>query len=277
MPTPYLDYEFRDSPEFVSTYDELPLWSAPFGLALLKNIELKPNQTVLDLSSGTGFLLFELAERLGESCKVFGLDPWTNANRRVREKIESYDVPNAEIVEGVGETMPFDSSRFDLIVSNLGLNNWQNPDQVLTECFRVLKADGKLVLTTNLFGHWKEFYQVFERTLTELGKPDLVAKLKHQEEHRATPESLASRLQHNSFQITRQVTDKFEMRFLDGSSFLRHHFIKLGFVGEWKEFVPPAERQAIFNVLETNLNRLAAEQGCLELTVPLAHVEANKV
>ncbi len=275
--TEYLDYEFQDSLEFVSTYDELPLWSAPFGLALLQNIELKPNLTVLDLSSGTGFLLFELAQRLGESGKVFGLDPWTNANQRVRQKIKSYDVPNAEIVEGVGEAMPFSSGRFDLIVSNLGLNNWQNPDQVLTECLRVLKADGQLVLTTNLFGHWKEFYQVFEHTLTELAKPDLAAKLKHQEEHRATPESLASRLQRNGFQITRQVADKFEMRFLDGSSFLRHHFIKLGFVGEWKEIIPPAERQTVFNALETNLNRLAAEQGCLELTVPLAYIEANKI
>ena len=28
----YLDYKFEDTPEFISTFDEAPLWSASFGL-----------------------------------------------------------------------------------------------------------------------------------------------------------------------------------------------------------------------------------------------------
>lgn len=71
----YLSYKFDDNQEFIDCFDELPLWSAPFGLLLLKHLELKPNLTVIDLGSGSGFPLIELAERLGKSCKLFGLDP----------------------------------------------------------------------------------------------------------------------------------------------------------------------------------------------------------
>ncbi len=271
--TSYLDYTFSDSPALVETYDELPLWSAPFGLELLKRVELRRGLRVLDLGSGTGFPLLELAQRLGESCRVFGLDPWDNANQRARYKISHYDVHNVEVIQGVGEYLPFGQDRLDLIVSNLGINNWQRPDQVLQECSRVLKAGGRLALTTNLTGHWISFYELFAHTLSELGKADLVAKLAAHEAHRGTVESVSDLLLRNGFQITRQVTDQFEMRFLDGSAFLRHHFIKLGFLGAWKEIVPPAEREEVFGALEMNLNHFAARRGCLELTVPLAYIE----
>ena len=47
--TDYLKYKFQDTPEFVNTFDELPLWSASFGLLLLKHVELKPNIKVIDI------------------------------------------------------------------------------------------------------------------------------------------------------------------------------------------------------------------------------------
>jgi len=46
-------------------YDELPIWSAPFGLKLLEFIDYKPNITAIDLGFGTGFPLIEIAMRLG--------------------------------------------------------------------------------------------------------------------------------------------------------------------------------------------------------------------
>jgi arsenite methyltransferase len=35
-------------------YDELPLWSAPFGLAILDTIRLKQGMNILDIDSGSG-------------------------------------------------------------------------------------------------------------------------------------------------------------------------------------------------------------------------------
>ncbi len=142
--TEYLSYQFTDNQDVVNTFDELPLWSAAFGLLLLKHVHLQPDITVLDLGSGTGFPLIELAERLGTSCKLYGLDPWKNANDRARHKIQSYGLRHVEVLDGSADNIPFDNDSIDLVVSNLGVNNFDNAPVVFQECNRVLKHKGKL-------------------------------------------------------------------------------------------------------------------------------------
>ena len=126
---------------------------------------IRDSNRVLDIGSGTGFPLFELAERLGSNCKCFGIDLWKNANDRANKKILIYNLDNVEIIEGTGENLPFEDMSIDLIVSNLGINNFSNPQKVFNECKRVLNSGSNLVITTNLNGHWVEFYKVFEETL----------------------------------------------------------------------------------------------------------------
>ena len=84
----YLSYSFDDNEAFINTFDEAPLWSAAFGLLLLKHLELKPNLTVIDIGSWAGFPLMELAGRMGNSCTLYGIDPWKNANSLARQKIK---------------------------------------------------------------------------------------------------------------------------------------------------------------------------------------------
>ncbi|MBI4645320.1 MAG: hypothetical protein HY738_01700, partial [Bacteroidia bacterium] len=47
--------------DFVSVYDELPFWSAPFGLKLLDLINYRKNITALYVGFGTGFPILEVA------------------------------------------------------------------------------------------------------------------------------------------------------------------------------------------------------------------------
>jgi ubiquinone/menaquinone biosynthesis C-methylase UbiE len=76
-------YNLND-PDLISAIDDLPLWSAPFGMKLLEVVELRQDMHVLDVGSGTGFPLLELSQRLGSTCRVFGMDPWGAALDRVR-------------------------------------------------------------------------------------------------------------------------------------------------------------------------------------------------
>ena len=277
MKTPYLAYAFADTPEFVNTFDELPLWSASFGLLLLKHVELKHNLTVLDIGSGAGFPLLELAQRLGDSCKCIGIDPWTNANERAKQKVHNYDLHNVSIVNCSATELPFDEGYADLIVSNLGINNFEDPHKVFSECCRVLKPGGKLALTTNLNGHWQQFYDVFESTLHEIGRPELIVKLKDDQDHRGTVETISGLFANNGFKVSRHFEESFEMRFLDGTAFLNHYFVKLGWLLSWKNFIPEKDQAAIFAKLEENLNAYAAVNSGLSLTVPMAFIEGQKI
>ncbi len=83
---------------------------------MLKHLELKPNLKVIDIGSGTGFPLLELASRLGNSCQLYGIDPWHNANNRVKEKIRNYELSNVAIIECSAEKILFEDNSIDLIV-----------------------------------------------------------------------------------------------------------------------------------------------------------------
>jgi arsenite methyltransferase len=273
----YLDSKIDlNDPRTAAVYDELPLWSATFGLLLLQHLPLRPGVTVLDVGCGTGFPTLELAQRLGASSMVYAIDPWGRALVRAKEKAKRWGVRNARFRQGDAGAMPFGDAMFDLVVSNLGINNFDSPRKVLAECRRVLKRSGRLALTTNLQGHMKEFYSVFEETIRDVGSPGASSALLEHVRHRATVAELRSLLEGTGFRLTKVRRAKATMRFADGSALFRHYFVKLGFLDDWKRVVLPGSRGRVFSRLERKLNRLARSRGELLLTIPIAYVEAGK-
>jgi ubiquinone/menaquinone biosynthesis C-methylase UbiE len=271
----YLDFQIDFSdPAMVSAYDELPLWSAMAGLLLLENVPLSPATRVLDVGCGTGFPLIELAERLGSPSRVCGIDPWSGALRRARFKARVRGAGNVEAVLGDAAALPFRDSTFDLIVSNLGINNFSDPETVLRECRRVGAPESRVALTTNLKGHMQEFYDVFRETLTALGDGEALSALDAHVAHRATVEGLENLFERSGFRLSRAVERKASMRFSGGGALLRHYFIQLGFLDGWKGVVADERREEVFARLEEDLNRAAKLRGALHLTIPLAYVEA---
>src|SRR5438552_11798357 len=195
--TQFLDFEADfDSPQVIAAYDELPLWSAMFGLLLLEHVPLTKVTTALDVGCGTGFPLIELAERLGPSVIVHGIDPWSGGLRRAAEKIAIRGTPNVRLHEGSASSLPFPDATFDLIVSNLGINNFDDRVAVVRECRRVARDGATLALTTNLQGHMREFYAIFDELLTS---DQSRQRLREHIEHRSTIASVRELLERNGF------------------------------------------------------------------------------
>ena len=262
--------------EFGELYDELALWSAPFGLMLLDRVPIRAGITILDIGAGTGFTTVELAQRCGSTATVIAVDPWAAGMRRLRRKLERFGIENVQLIEQDAATIALPDASVDLIVSNLGINNFDNATAVLQTCHRVAKSNGGLVLTTNLVGHMQEFYEVYRTTLLELGLAAQLGALDTHIHHRATLDSLTEMLTQTGFELLDVTTDSFHMRFADGSSLLRHYFIRLGFLPAWKSIVPDEFVERTFTALERKLNALASERGQLVLTIPIACVEARK-
>lgn len=259
------------SPRFVAAYDELPLWSAMFGLLLLDEVPLAGRGSVLDVGCGTGFPLIELAERLGPTSHVHGIDPWTAALARAAEKIASRGTPNVTLHEGDASAMPFEDGFFDLVVSNLGVNNFDNRDAAIRDCRRVLRTGATIALTTNLQGHMRELYSVFDDVLRELGDDAGRARLQVHIEHRATVPAVRELLERHDFAVSRVIEREGAMRFASGTALLNHYFIKLGFLDAWKKVVPGSEA-IVFSRLRDRL-----DLGEVRLTIPMAYFEATAV
>src|SRR5262249_4747163 len=261
---------------FGELYDELPLWSAPFGLLLLERVPVKPGITVLDVGAGTGFLTVELAQRCGPSAKVIAVDPWKSGMARLARKISHLGLDNVRLLEQDAAKLDLPDASVDVVVSNLGINNFENAGEVLKACFRVSKPGARLLLTTNLVGHMNEFYEIYRATLVELGRRDRLDAFEAHVAHRATIDSVGKMLRNSGFDVLEIPSDFFRMRFADGPSLLRHSFVRLGFVPGWKSVAPADELEKTFEALERNLNAWAMDMGELPLTIPIACVEARK-
>jgi arsenite methyltransferase len=262
-------FDVRDS-GFVGVYDDLPLWSAPCGFLLLDAVDLKPGTRALDVGCGTGFPLVELGERLGPGCEVHGVDPWAPAIDRAQDKIRRRQTGHVRAHLGRAEELPFPSAYFDLIVSNLGINNLDAPERVLAECRRVARDGAQLVVSTNLAGTMQEVYVVLERALADLGIADRASRIEELVASRKTPSDITALIAASGFEVVRTVRSSFSMRYLDGDALLGHSFIRLAFLDAWMGAVDADQRHAACSALLRRLNEEAERSRGLTVTVPIA-------
>lgn len=255
-------------------YDELPLWSAPFGLSLLDTIRLKKGINVLDIGSGGGFPLLEIAERAGKTVAVYGIDPSADSIKMISRKIALKGISNAFITLGVAEELPFPDHFFGLIVTNNGINNVQDERKVLSECFRVLSDNGQMVLTMNLPHTLIEFYELFEQVLLE---HKLTAEVRKMKDHifakRKPVEYWKKTIEEAGFTFRSINIDGFKLKFADGTAFLEHYFMRNAFRKRWEEITGDPE---IYQAVEDKLNRLAASNGEITMSVPYACFDCCK-
>jgi ubiquinone/menaquinone biosynthesis C-methylase UbiE len=257
-------------PAFVpDAYDELSFWSSRFGALLFDNLELRRGIVGLDVACGAGFPLFELAHVHGPSSRFVGVDIWKEGLARAAKKIPVYGLTNVEVREADGAALPFDDASFDLITSNLGVNNFADPPAVLRECFRVARPGARIAITTNLTGHMAGFYDFYRSTLRQLGREDLLPALDAQEAHRGTRAEIERMLTDAGFTLTNVVESAFDLRFADGTAMLRHSLVQF-FLGGWRSVT---EEEQVWTALEQNLN----DASPLSFGVPMLYAEAVKL
>jgi ubiquinone/menaquinone biosynthesis C-methylase UbiE len=98
---------------------------------------------VLDVGSGTGYLLNLLARRLPEAAEFTGVDaaPAMVAAARARTADE-----RMRFAAGTAEQLPVDNGGYDLVVSATSFDHWEDQGAGLAECRRALVSGGHLVL-----------------------------------------------------------------------------------------------------------------------------------
>ena len=273
----YLHDAFNlNDPDVVSILDDVPLWSAPFGLKLLDYIPYEPGLSVLDIGCGTGFPLIELAMRLGNDAKVYGIDIWSTALDRIRKKVEILGLSNIELLSGSAEKINLPDKSIDLIVSNNGINNVDNLTRVLKECHRIAKPDARFIATVNLEDTMLPFYTCLKKVFEKLGMEEQIALTDKHIHHKRKPLIyLSEQMKCAGFQISQLIKDEFFYRFATGSAFLNHYFIKLAFLPSWKEIVPEGMLTTVFSMVESELNEIAALESGLSLIIPYVLIEAR--
>jgi arsenite methyltransferase len=264
-------------PAVVGVYDEVPLWSAPFGLALLEAVELRPHMVVLDVGCGTGFPLLELAERLGPGARLHGVDPWAAAMERLRHKLEAWRVETVVLHPLPIEEVALPDASVDLVVSNNGLNNCPDLDRALAVCARLAHPGAQLVFTANLPATMHRFYDAYRQAMAEAGHPELDGALqRHIDIRRQPAEALRAATERAGFEVLTAPERSFRWSFASAQALFSHHFIRLAFLEPWRAVVPAELRHDVLTRLIHILDAEAARHGSLALDVPWVCISARR-
>jgi hypothetical protein len=140
----------------------------------------------------------------------------------------------------------------------------------------VARQDARIALTTNLRGHFQEFYAIFRTVLAERGEPHLLRALAAHEDHRGTRATVCAQVARAGFEVVAVVEDQFTLRYLNGGALLRHPLTRLGFLDGWRAVLAGIDEQPIFAALEQRLDNVAAAHDGLTMTVPMLYVEGRR-
>jgi ubiquinone/menaquinone biosynthesis C-methylase UbiE len=142
---------------FYLEHDISTSWLANYFSTRIKPDELK-GKVLLDLGCFTGGRLCSWFETY-QLQKGIGIDINPLFKQAGEEFKNSRGLENIEFFTGVGEALPFTDNSIDFIVSTDVFEHVQDLQQVLSECYRVLKKGGKLLVV------FPQFYQPLEAHL----------------------------------------------------------------------------------------------------------------
>lgn len=116
--------------------------------ALLSALDPQPGEHILDVSTGTGAVAFDLAKR---GCVVIGLDLSPEmlreaSGRALRLKGAAAKGNSVRFVEGRSEDLPFPATSFDVVTFTFLLRYVADPQRSLQEISRVLRTGGRVAM-----------------------------------------------------------------------------------------------------------------------------------
>ena len=128
-------------------------WMHKNSIYFLRNL-IRNDYKILDVACGTGNFLNRL-QRKNKTLELFGIDESSKIIECARKK--STDI---KFVVGQAEKLPFNDNTFDLITITGSFYCFKNKEDVLSECYRVLKDKGYLFVLTLAFDNFFQRLQM---------------------------------------------------------------------------------------------------------------------
>ena len=104
-------------------------------------------EVCVDLGSGRGNDVIRLAEEVGESGYVYGVDISEGMVAKAKLNLAKFEVRNAEILQAELESLPLGDNSINLVISNCTINHATNKQAVWNEVYRILKPGGRFVVS----------------------------------------------------------------------------------------------------------------------------------
>ncbi|MGF7428300.1 methyltransferase domain-containing protein [Lactiplantibacillus argentoratensis] len=139
----------------------------------IRHLNLKPDSQVLDWGCGRGALLTRIAQQLGPTGKVTGLDLWLSRDQShnkmavTQKNVDDLGLTDrVNLVTGDMIKLDFPDASFDVVTSSFAIHNIKNEQtwiNAVKEAIRVLKPGGYIMII-DTGRNINEYGQVFQDT-----------------------------------------------------------------------------------------------------------------
>jgi len=132
-----------DTPELAAKYDVVGTRQFSHGKLLVRDLDIKSGEHVLDVGAGTGLLAQHVASLVGARGKVLAIDPLP-----LRVELASQKSGIEARVGRAEDLRSLEPESFDVVYLNSVIHWIADKPRVLGEAYRVLKPGGRLGFTS---------------------------------------------------------------------------------------------------------------------------------
>jgi len=144
---------------------------APVSEALIEEAGIAPGESVLDVATGPGEPALRIANFVGASGEVVGVDPVAGMIEAARHEATRLSLSNTRLEVASADRMPFPDNRFDVVVSRFGIMFFPSPVDGAREMLRVLKPGRRLAFAVWSFADNNPFHSSLARVVDAFVPP----------------------------------------------------------------------------------------------------------
>lgn len=104
-------------------------------------------EVCVDLGSGRGTDVIKLADEVGDTGFVYGVDISEGMISKATANLAKFEVTNAKILQAELEQLPLDADSVNCLISNCTINHAADKPAVWKEVYRVLVPGGRFVVS----------------------------------------------------------------------------------------------------------------------------------
>lgn len=134
-------------------------------------------KTVLDLGCGGGHVSYQVAPFV-EQVTAYDLTP--SMVELVAQQATQKGLNNVITQQGAAESLPFADQSFDCVISRYSAHHWHNVAQAMSEIYRVVAQQGKVIMV-DILGHSNPVMDTFFQTIESIRDPSHVRNYSLQE------------------------------------------------------------------------------------------------
>ena len=255
--------------QVVETYDAVGVpWFTPIAEFLVAEVAVQPGERAVDLGTGRGAALWPLAQAVGPTGHVTGVDLAARMVEATGRDARTRGLTHVDVVVADATSPDLPESAFDVAVASLVLFFLPDPSTALPSWRRLLTPGGRLAISTfaTRDAAWEQLDDVF----TPFLPPQLLdARTSGTRGPFATDAGVEDLLTSAGFTQVRTVHQDLPVRFADIDQW-RLWSMSHGQRTHW-EAVPEPERPAVLASAAARLQMAADPDGAFTLTQRVRH------